>query len=80
MSYDPLKLEDLTPEQQANLREIYRLIVNYGSLSNYVNRLHIITSTNGMCMCGEDGLTCSERLALVSPDIRNALMSTRLIP
>jgi hypothetical protein len=80
MSYDPLKLEDLTPEQQASIRKIYGVAVDCGSLADYVEKLHIITGPNGMCMCGKDGLTCSERLARVSTDIQNALIANRLTP
>lgn len=69
MSYQPFDLNQLTPEQRAIVETP---LPNFGHLRDYVDRLHIITGPNGMCMCGEDGITCAERLSRVSADIRDA--------
>lgn len=42
-------------------------------LIDYVLKLHIITGPNGQCMCGEEGITCADRLARTSHDIWAAL-------
>lgn len=49
-----------------------------GHLMDYVLDLHIITGPNGMCRCGEDGITCSERLRRVSHEIGSALTGAHL--
>lgn len=74
MSYVPFTDENLTPDQRAILSSLPPS-AGYGHLSDYVGRLHIITGPNGMCMCGEDGLTCGERLARVSPEIRDGFIA-----
>jgi hypothetical protein len=51
-----------------------------GHLIDYVNRLHIITGPDGQCMCGEGGITCSERLRQVSHEIGAALCAASLLP
>lgn len=43
-------------------------------LMDYVLEIHIITGPGGQCRCGEDGITCSQRLARVSHDIASALI------
>ena len=52
---------------------------DYGHLMDYVLDLHIITGPNGMCRCGEDGITCSERLRRVSHEIGSALLGAHMI-
>ncbi len=51
---------------------------DYGHLMDYVLDLHIITGPNGMCRCGEDGITCSERLRCVSHEIGSALLGAHM--
>lgn len=43
-------------------------------LADYVGKLHIITGPSGQCMCGIDGITCSERLRQVSHEIGDCLL------
>lgn len=43
-----------------------------GHLCQVVDALHIITGPNGMCMCGRDGMTCGQILAMHSKDIQDA--------
>lgn len=43
-----------------------------GHLCRVVEALHIITGPNGMCMCGRDGMTCGQILAMHSKDIQDA--------
>lgn len=43
-----------------------------------VNQLHIITGPNGQCMCGTDGLTCSQLLWPLSHDIQNAQLAANI--
>ena len=50
-----------------------------GHLMDYVLDLHIITGPNGQCRCGEDGITCSERLRRVSHEIGSALLGAHMI-
>jgi hypothetical protein len=51
---------------------------DYGHLMDYVLDLHIIVGPNGMCRCGEDGITCSERLRCVSHEIGSALLGAHM--
>jgi len=51
---------------------------DYGHLMDYVLDLHIITGPNGMCRCGEDGITCLERLRCVSHEIGSALLGAHM--
>lgn len=51
---------------------------DYGHLMDYVLDLHIIIGPNGMCRCGEDGITCSERLRCVSHEIGSALLGAHM--
>lgn len=51
---------------------------DYGHLMDYVLDLHIIVGPNGMCRCGEDGITCSERLRCVSHEISSALIGAHM--
>lgn len=63
--------------QDANagsLQQPCSALPDYGHLMDYVLDLHIITGPNGMCRCGEDGITCSERLRCVSHEIGSALL------
>ena len=48
-----------------------------GHLMDYVLDLHII-GPNGMCRCGEDGITCAERLRCVSHEIASALLGASM--
>lgn len=48
-------------------------------LMDYVLDLHIITGPNGMCRCGEDGITCLERLRRVSHEIGSALLGAHMV-
>lgn len=84
----------MTPEQDPNQRVIggpdaqhtydgelpasLAPLPGYGHLADYVRDLHIITGPNGMCRCREDGLTCGQRLAAVSADIRDAQIAAEI--
>lgn len=50
-----------------------------GHLMDYVLDLHIIIGPNGMCRCGEDGITCSERLRCVSHEIGSELLGAHMV-
>ena len=51
---------------------------DYGHLMDYVLDLHIIVGSSGMCRCGEDGITCSERLGRVSREVSDALIGAHM--
>ena len=56
----------------------YVHLMDYGHLMDYVLDLHIIVGPNGICRCGEDGITCSERLRCVSHEIGSALLGAHM--
>lgn len=61
-----------------NEREVFAVIIGQPHLMDYVLDLHIIIGPSGMCRCGEDGLTCSERLKSVSHEINSALIGAHM--
>ena len=75
---EPKSIESETPAAVAGAAPCSAL-PDYGHLMDYVLDLHIITGPNGMCRCGEDGITCSERLRRVSHEIGSALLGAHMI-
>lgn len=49
-----------------------------GHLCQVVDALHIITGPNGMCMCGTDGMTCGQILAMHSKEIQDARIMSEM--
>lgn len=58
--------------------QINSQVLDYGHLMDYALDLHIITGANGMCRCGEGGITCSQRLSAVSHELQSAIIGASM--
>jgi hypothetical protein len=47
-------------------------------LMDHVLDLHIVIGPNGLCRCGQDGITCQERLRRISTEIADCLLGAQM--